>query len=303
MASMGLSGSVMTPALVRLIDTIGWRNTYLIIAAITLLFCVVIPAIFLKNKPEDLGQVPDGPVSEKTAAAISGAPALKKLYKTPVDFTAKEAIRTRALWLIVAYVTLQFLTMNALLTHQLKFLYEIPIDKDTAALAVGIFPAFMAISQLVIGFLGLRINMHFLATLSMGVGVAGFAMLLVAENFAEYPVIVFTYCILLGIGFGVQSVAMGNLIPDYFGRTEFPKIMGCTMPVTTLLSSFGATIPGIIRDNTGSYTLAFELCLGLSVLALVCIIFAKPPVHPSLKKYMKPEEVNPETQPALPINS
>jgi MFS family permease len=303
MASMGLSGSVITPALIRLIDTFEWRNTYLIIAAITLLFCVIIPAIFLKNKPEDLGQVPDGPITEKTAAAKSGAPAHKNLYKTPVDFTATEAIRTRALWLMVAYVTLQFLTLNAILTHQLKFLYEIGIEKNTAGLAVGLFSAFMAISQLGVGFLGLRFNMHFLATLSMGVGIVGFAMLLVAGNFAEFPLIVFTYCILLGIGFGVQSIAMGNLIPDYFGRTEFPKIMGYTMPVTTLLSSFGATIPGIIRDNTGSYTLAFQLCLGLSILAMVCIIFAKPPVHPSLKKDMKPEEVNPEIQPALPINS
>jgi len=283
MAGMGLSGSVMTPTLVQLIDTVGWRNTYLIIAVITLLFCIIIPAIFLKNKPEDLGQVPDGPASEKPSSAEAGGPKYKNLYKTPVDFTAKEAMRTRTLWLLVAYGTLQFLAMNALLTHQFNFLNEIGLEKSTAGFAVGLLSAIMAVSQLGIGFLGLRFKMHSLAILSMGIGVIGFTMLLIAERFAEFPFIVFTYCIILGTGFGIASIAMGNLFPDYFGRTEFPKIMGYTMPITTLVASFGATVAGIIRDNTGSYTLAFQLSLGFMVLAFICVFFAKPPVHPSLK--------------------
>ena len=33
---------------------------------------------------------------------------------------------------------------------------------------------------------------------------------------------------------------MGNIFPDYFGRTEFPKIMGYTMPFNTLIMGLGA---------------------------------------------------------------
>jgi cyanate permease len=76
---------------------------------------------------------------------------------------------------------------------------------------------------------------------------------------------------------------MGNLIPDYFGRTEFPKMMGYTMPFTTILSAFGFPVAGYIREATGSYIPAFQLCIALLVVGLIFVIFARPPVHPSLK--------------------
>jgi len=77
---------------------------------------------------------------------------------------------------------------------------------------------------------------------------------------------------------------MGNLFPDYFGRSEFPKIMGFTTPVTTIGSSLGAPIAGYIRDTTGSYIPAFQVCIIMLFFGFLCIIFAKPPIHPSLKE-------------------
>jgi MFS family permease len=85
------------------------------------------------------------------------------------------------------------------------------------------------------------------------------------------------------MGFGIQAIAMGNLIPDYFGRTEFPKMMGFTMPFTTFLSAFSAPMAGYIRDTTGSYISALQLSIALLALDLIFVIFARPPLHPSLK--------------------
>ena len=68
MASMGFSGAIVQPSMAAMIDSIGWRNTYLVIAAIAFLFCVVVPGLFLRDKPEDLGQVPDEPRLRQTPA-------------------------------------------------------------------------------------------------------------------------------------------------------------------------------------------------------------------------------------------
>jgi MFS family permease len=144
--------------------------------------------------------------------------------------------------------------------------------------------------------------MQTLAAVSMVIGAAGFALLLTAEHYPESPWIVFTYCLFLGIAFGIQAIAMGNLMPDYFGRTEFPKIMGYTMPITTLVASFGATIPGIIHDMTGTYNFAFQLCFCCMILGLICIIFAKPPVHPSLKAATEQKDLSLDSKPASSIN-
>ncbi len=279
MASMGFGGVVFNPALMMLINSIGWRNTYLVMAASAFLFCVVIPALFLVNKPEDLGQVPDGPSSLENQKAESTHEIPNNLYKTPVEFTAKEALRTRTMWLLIGYTVVLFTVMQMIMTHQFTFLLDIGITDTSAALATGIFGFIMGFSQLGVGFLGLKFKMHSLAVISILFCITGFIILLFTRSFG----IVILYNAFLGIGFGIQSIAMSNLIPDYYGRSEFPKMMGYTMPFTTFLSALGTPVAGYIRDTTGSYTLAFQLSLAVLAVGFVFIFFAKPPVHPSLK--------------------
>jgi MFS family permease len=279
MASIGFSGVIINPSIMALIGAVGWRNAYLVLAAVALLFCVILPGLLLKNKPEELGQVPDGPVSAKPDKVKSDGSPYKQIYKTPVDFTAKEALRTRALWLLVAYGALQFLVMIGSGTHIIAYQFDIGISAVTAGMVGGVFSAVMGVSQLGIGFLGLRLNMHSLAVFSMILGLIGFSFLLFARSLP----LVLAYAVVFGISQGISSIAMGNLIPDYFGRTEFAKIMGYTMPFNTFIMSLGAPIAGYIRDTTGSYVPAFQIFLVLLAVSFFCILLAKPPRHPSLK--------------------
>jgi MFS family permease len=288
MASMGFSGVIVNPSMMALINAVGWRNTYLILAAAAFVFCVILPALFIKNKPEDIGQVPDGPVSAKPEMAKSGRLPHKNLYKTPVDFTAREALRTPALWLLVAYGALRFFVAFGILAHIIAFQFDIGISATAAGLIQGVFSAVMGISQLGIGFLGLRFKMHTLVIIAAFLGVAGFSVLL----FAHSVPLMLLYSVIYGISAGIGSVAVGNLFPDYFGRTEFPKIMGYTMPFNTFISGFGAPFTGYIRDLTGSYMPAFKILLAMLVLSFFCILFAKPPLHPSLKGKAEEEKID-----------
>jgi MFS family permease len=279
MASMGLGAVVLKPSLMHLINTIGWRNTYQLTAAVVVLLCVILPALFLINKPEDLGQVPDGPSSQKRQKAESDGSPPPSVYKTPVDFTAKEALRTPAMWLLVGFSVVQFAIVQVIITHQLPFLLDIGISNVKAALAAGILGPVMSTCQLIVGFLALKFKMRSLAIASILIAIVGFTIMLFAQSLG----IAIFYNIVLGMGFGIQMIAMGNLIPDYFGRTEFPKMMGFTMPFTTILAAGSSPAAGYIREFTGSYILAFKLCIALLVLGLIFILFARPPVHPSLK--------------------
>jgi MFS family permease len=279
MASMGFSGVIVNPSMMALIDAVGWRNTYLILAAGALVFCVIVPGLLIKNKPEDLGQVPDGPVSAKPGGKKLARAPHKSLYKTPVDFTAREALRTVTLWLLVAYGALRFFVMMGTGAHIIAFQFDIGISATTAGMIGGVFSAVMGISQLGIGFVGLRFKMHTLIIVAAFLGAAGFSFLL----FAHSVPLMLAYSVVYGISGGIGSVAVGNLYPDYFGRTEFPKIMGYTMPFNTFISGLGAPFVGYLRDATGSYVPAFKILFAMLVLSFICILFAKPPMHPSLK--------------------
>jgi MFS family permease len=288
MGSFGLN-VVISPILMSMIHSMGWRESYMIVGVISLVLCVIVPGLLIRNKPEDLGQAPDGPISTKAKIQTGNNP-YKNVYKTSVDFTAKEALRTRTMWLLVSLGTIQFFCMNGLLPHQIQFLLDIKIPDNTAARASGLMSAIMAISTIATGFLGLRFKMRSLAITSIAVGIIGYAALLWAQSLS----MVIVYCVILGIAFGIQAIAMGNLYPDYFGRSEFPKIMGYAMPVTIIASSVGGMITGFIRQQTGHYHFAFQLFLVLSFVALLCMIFAKPPVHPSLKNKVQRDIAEPQ---------
>ena len=277
-ATMGLSGIIIMPSLMSLIQHIGWRNTYLIIAGVVLICCIILPSIFLVNTPADLGQVPDGPVKKSTEDAKGVMP--PHFNVTTVDFTVKEAMHTKTLWLLVVYNILQMLAMGALMTHQIAYLYDIGISSNKAALAGGIMSGVMAGSNVAIGVMGLRFNVHSLAVGSMLLNIAAMSVLL----FAKDMTMVVVYSVLFGLGFGIQMIALGTLLPNYFGMKEFPKIMGYMMPFSTLIGSLGAPAAGFIRDNMGSYVPAFQISLVMLILAFFCIYFARPPVHPSLVK-------------------
>ncbi len=279
MASMGLGAIVFKPSLMMLINTIGWRNTYLLTAAAVLLLCVISPALLLINRPEDLGQKPDGASPQKTGHVKPVVTLSPNLYKTPVDFTAKEAMCTPTMWLLIGFSVVQFAVLQVIMTHQVAFLFDIGIPSVQAAFAAGIFGPVMSISQLGVGFLGLKFKMHSLALVSILIGIAGFIIMLFAKSMG----VAILYNIVLGMGFGIQAIAMGNLLPDYFGRTEFPKIMGYTMPFTTFLSAFSAPAAGYIRDISGTYIPAFQLSIVLMAIGFLFVFFARPPLHPSLK--------------------
>jgi MFS family permease len=132
-----------------------------------------------------------------------------------------------------------------------------------------------------------------LAVFSMVLGMVGLSFLLFAHSVPR----MLGYAIVYGLAGGIQSIAMGNLFPDYFGRSEFPKIMGNTMPFNTILSSLGAPLVGFIRDRTGSYVPAFKLLLALLAVSFFCIVFAKPPLHPSLKDRKEAQKLEPEMIP------
>lgn len=261
-----------------LIGAVGWRSTCLILAAVALIFCVIIPGLFLKNKPEELGQVPDGPVLIKPNNAISNGPQLTSFDKAPADFTAKEALHTLAFWLITAYGALQMLVAIGGGTHIITFQFDIGVSATMAGMVGGVFSAFMGISQLGIGFLGLRFKMHTLAVFSMAVGIIGFSFLLFAHSLS----MMLAYAVIFGASQGVSSIAMGNLIPEYFGRSNFPKIMGYSLPFNTFITSLGAPLAGYFRDTTGSYAPAFKIFLVLLIAAFLCILCARPPKHASL---------------------
>jgi MFS family permease len=279
LGSSGAGGIVMGPALMILIEKIGWRYTYLIMAVLILLFNVLLPSVMIKNKPQDLGQIPDGREESKPVAKDKSAPRQVN-YKTPVDFTAQEAIRTRTLWMLIAYFCLNMLAMGALMTHILGHLLDMGISKILASTAMSVMMGVMTFTQFSVGFLGIKYNLHSIAIGAEILKILGMVILVLTNSLP----FVFAYMVIFGLGFGAVMVATMNLFPNYFGISNYPQIMGFVRLFWTFVGGAGAPLAGQIRETTGSFLPAYQMSIVVLAVGLICLIFSRPPVHPSLRK-------------------
>jgi MFS family permease len=271
------AGMILGPATLWMIETSGWRMTVLAMSCLILLFAIISPAILLRNKPQDLGQAPDGPEAETTVAKGHPIP-LKAVYKTPVDFTASEAMRTKCLWLLIAYFCFNMLAMGALMNHQVAHLFDIGIGRITAGFALSVMTGTMTVGQFGVGILSRRFSMHAIAVGGEILKVIGLGILL----FTHSLTFVVLYMMVLGLGFGAAMAAMMNIFPNYFGISNYPKIMGTARFFWAFVGGAGAPLAGYARDGMGSYFPVFRVAIVIIAVGLVCLIFAKAPVHPSL---------------------
>ncbi len=270
-------GGLMVSFVMAMINRFGWRNSYLLLAAMILALLVILPSFLVINKPEDLGQVPDG---NQAGDKKDSSPDKLNLYGTSVDFTAAEAIRTSSFWYLTILATTFMIGIQGFLVHQVAFLIDINISKPVAAMAHSLFVAVSAVGRLGMGFWGLRYPSRPLAIIAMLLLILGMAIILCAKTL---PVI-FLYNILIGLGLGGTYVAIMNLIPLYFGKTYYPKIIGLALPFSSILGSIGSPLTGWLRDITGSYKTAWEMAIVILTIGLVALILARPPVHPSIRR-------------------
>ena len=274
----GIGGLVLVPAIAAMVEHYGWRNTYFFLFIIGLIFMAVIPGIFIRNKPEDLGQVADGKAASESTERHGSVPG-KGVYTTPVDFTMKEATRTSAFWLTTFAIVVFMFALNEMGVHQIKFMETIGLTTMSAATAVSVYSGMTVVGSVLLGFLGLRISIWFLSIAFVGVCAAGLAITLITHSFAMALV----YNIIFGIGIGAFMAAYMSLFAAYFGRSHYAEIVGVVMPAPSLLGGLGILMAAKLFDKTGSYALPFTITIGLLILAAVALILAPPPKHPSLK--------------------
>jgi OFA family oxalate/formate antiporter-like MFS transporter len=260
-----------------MINRFGWRITYLLIAVMIFVLLVILPSFLVVNKPEDLGQVPDGTSADDKKGS---SPNKQSLYGTPVDFTVGEAIRTSSFWYLTILATTFMFGVQGFMLHQVAFLIDIKISSTIASIIYGSFVGVSTAGRLMMGFLGIRYPTKPIAITAMLLLISGLTVLLWAKTL---PIIIL-YNVLIGLGVGGTYVAIMNLIPLYFGKTHYPKIIGFALPFSTIIGSIGSPLAGRIRDVSGSYRSAWELAILILAVGLVSLILARPPVHPSMRE-------------------
>tara|TARA_B100001750_G_C15500254_1_gene596707 strand:- start:924 stop:2102 length:1179 start_codon:yes stop_codon:yes gene_type:complete len=270
--SLGFAaGGLAVPIVVWSMNANGWRATASV-SGVVAGAAVYFFARYLDGYPADYGETVDGLGSGKVART----PTVEGL--TSVDFTAREAIRTRAFWMISLGHMSALFVVGAVMAHLALFLTsERGYSLQQASFVGAALPIMQIVGMTIGGALGDRVNKRLIASLAM-LGHAGGILILA---FAERAWMIGVFVALHGLAWGARGPLMQALRADYFGASSFGFIMGLSSLIVMLGIVLGPIIAGVLADATGTYRAGFLVVGTLAALGMVFFVLATPPAPPN----------------------
>ena len=253
-------------------DRLGWRMTATIVGVFMLVIAVPVSRL-IQNRPQDMGLLPDGDKSVPDGVAGLGvaAPASRPVGE---DFTAAEAMRTPAFWLIAFGHGLTSMVILAVMAHLgLLMVEDKGYDLQDAAFVVSMYTGVAMGFQLVGGYVGTRVPITLALAFFTSLQASGVIVLVFADSLP----MIYLFAVLFGAGFGGRNPLTIAIRGDYFGSASFGKILGFSTVPMNLMLLIAAPLVGWMRDVQGDYTDAFLLMILANFAGAVCFLLSKRP--------------------------
>ena len=273
-SGVGVGSIILLPWLQTLIGRSGWRSACWAMGILVLVLLAPLN-LLLKKRPEDMGLEPDGDRSSRAAAAASRAANVVDPAWVAVDWTLGRAIRTARFWWITLGYFCGLFAWYAVQVHQTKYLVEVGFSPTYAAWALGFVSLIAIPGQIALGHLSDRIGREWVWTAgSLGFVICYLALL--GLRHAPTPALLYLMVVSQGLlGYGLTSV-VGAIPAEIFEGRHYGTIFGTLMLAAIAGGAAGPWVTGALYDATGSYTLAFWIAIGCSVLSAVAIWLAAP---------------------------
>jgi MFS family permease len=274
MSGVGLGGFVMPQLAEALIERVGWRGTYPLLALLTLVIAFPVVAIWIREPRPGEGEHPG------LAVATADLPGL----------TAREAAATTRFWIMLAMFFLAAIAINGPVGHIVPLLTDKGLSPAKAAAMMGLFGLATMCGRLLAGYLVDLFSAAHVAAVLWLAPIAGFVFLSSAAGLL--PAI---GVILLGLGLGTELDLMAFLVSRYFGQRAFGQLYGFSFMLFGLGSTAGRGVGGFVYDFWHSYTPGLVGAAFALIIAVVLVYRLGPYVYP-VRPRVEPELA---VQPAL----
>ncbi|MCP4756458.1 MAG: MFS transporter [Proteobacteria bacterium] len=275
----GLSGTIGLPLISWLIVSFGWR--WACVVGGLVMWGVGLPLVWFfirSRRPEYYGLLPDGVSTESEETEEVMNEGIKYALETgEVEFTAKEALHTKAFWLIILAYSFHGALYPVMNIHCIPFLTDRGMDPLLAAATMSIFVTASIPARFLGGVITDRVgksHIRFLLAGAFMMQCAGVTLFLFNQ---QSMVALYTFFVLYGVGMGTTMPMTPVMRARYFGRKNFGVIAGISRIFHMPVGIVGPIAAGWIYDVTGSYISAFTLFAVLLGISALIIVAAAPP--------------------------
>jgi MFS family permease len=274
-SSMGLAlGGLLVPLVAASMLEFGWRATAIGSGLLAIVLGVPLSRFF-RGRPAELGETIDGePPLERSAHA---PPVAAPEGVQDIEFTAREAMRTRAFWLLALAHGAALLVVTSVNVHAITHMKEgMGYTVAQASLVISLMTV-AQIGGVGIGMLvGDRYNKRLMAAGCMVMHALGLLMLTWANGVA----MLVGFAVLHGTAWGLRGPFMQAIRADYFGRRSIGMIMGLSSLIISFGQIAGPLVAGGMADLTGNYRTGFTFLALLAGAGGMLFVWARPPGPP-----------------------
>ncbi len=264
LAGVGL-GTTMVPLIASyFMEHYTWREAYLAIGVLIIVVALPIAKFIFKDKPSDIGLLPDGLNDEATAQQTS----FSKPNTQLVGYTAKEAIKQKTFWLMFTSFLITGLCTSTVLVHLIPMMTDRGMSIKEA---IGTF-AYLGLSivggRLIAGYLMDKFFAPYVVIVFMVGPIIGLSLFALGATGFEAAICT----ALIGIAIGAEFDVMAYFTSKYFGQRSFGEVYGYSYSGFKLGASIGPLIMGLTYDAIGRYTEVLWSMAAIMIICCVCIL-------------------------------
>jgi MFS family permease len=294
--SLGLAlGGIVVPAVAWSMQAFGWRATAFGSGVVAVLLGWPLARMFRRG-PDEVGETVDGapvapaePIATPVMAMSAAEPIAPLTSSDPVasapqegaraapaprEFTAREAVRTSAFWLLSIGHAFALLVVSAVNVHAITHMSTgLGYTLAQASLVITLM-TFAQTGGVTLGWtIGDRVDKRKVAAACMLMHASGLLLLTYAVN---VPMLV-AFAVLHGVAWGLRGPFMQAIRADYFGRRSIGMILGLSAALIAVGQVLGPMVAGALADATGDSRTGFTVLAVVAAGGSVAFIRAKRP--------------------------
>ncbi|MEO8659467.1 MAG: MFS transporter [Bryobacteraceae bacterium] len=267
---VGLVGFLGSFAVKPLAEAFGFQKA-LIMIGVTVLASWPIAIFFLRDKPAEVGQFPDGADTPPAEQAVEA-------------FSYHYLIRRYSFWLLLLGSACSIGAIGSVNFH-MKFVFQ---DHMANAVAQTEFQALLNATwraasmiilassiggRLMIGGLSDKFNKKIVMAISYFLSAATIPILLTVTP----PTTPWVFGLLFGFAMGADYMLIPLMAAEQFGVNSLARCMAIILPVNTIAQTWFPYFVSLMRERFGSYDIAMGVIFAVAVLSAVAIAFLPPP--------------------------
>ncbi|PFH08745.1 putative MFS family arabinose efflux permease [Collimonas sp. PA-H2] len=268
-ASSATGQMVFLPLMAYMVEHFGWRSVAILVASVAAL-AIPLVAIFLPERPQDIGMKRYGQFEDLPPEAVS-----KGKNPLTIAFGAlAKAVKIRDFWLLFFSFFICGMSTNGYIgSHFIAMCGDYGISAVGGASILAAMGMLDLVGTTMSGWLSDRYNPRVL--LFWYYGLRGIALIFLPHAFGLSYFGLPVFALFYGLDWIATVPPTVRLANDVFGRLAAPIVFGWIVAGHQLGAASATMLAGSLRNSLGSYTLSSMLMGAACIIAAILVLRIK----------------------------